>query len=334
MSYMKISGKQKAAIFLLALGEENSAPLLKELNEDELKEISRSIANLGEIKADLVDEVCKEFLNAAHYTNNMIGNVNSAERFLKEAVPANVANQIMEEIRGPSGHTMWKKLGNISDVMLANYLVNEHPQTVCVILGRIPTEQSARVLALFPQKFAMEVIDRIIHMESVPQKVIQSLEDTLCKEFMRNTISFQKNDSYGKMAEIFNTMERKHENRLLESLKEYSSDDAEKIKFLMFTFDDLKLLNEEDMALVISKVDRLELACALKGCSNDLRDQFFKCMSERSGKILKEEMMAMGAVKVKDMENAQANVVNIAKKMIEEGEIDELYSESSDEVIS
>lgn len=334
MSYMKISGKQKAAIFLLALGEENSAPLLKELNEDELKEISRSIASLGEIKTHLVDEVCKEFLNSVHYNNNMIGNINSAERFLKEALPANVANQIMEEIRGPSGHTMWGKLGNISDGMLANYLINEHPQTVSVILGKIPTAQSARVLAILPQKFAMDVIDRIIHMESVPEKVVQSLEDTLCKEFMRNTISFQKNNSYEKMAEIFNTMERKHETRLLESLKEYSSDDAEKIKSLMFTFDDLKLLDEEDMALIISRIDRPQLAFALKGCSNDLRDQFFKCMSERSGKILKEEIMAMGAVKVKDVENAQTNVVNIAKKMIEDGEIDELYSASLDEVIS
>ena len=228
---------------------------------------------------------------------------------------------IMEEIRGPAGRTMWDKLGNVNEQVLANYLKNEYPQTVAVVLSKIKSDHAARVLSVLPENFAMEVVMRLLQMETVQKEVLDGVERTLRSEFMSNLSRTQRQDSHEQMADIFNFLDRSTESRFMGALEERSSDSADRIKNLMFTFDDLTRIDQSGLQVLLRQVEKDQLAIALKGASDEIKDLFFQNMSERASKMMIEDMEAMGPVRVKEVDEAQSNVVNAAKKLADSGEI-------------
>ena len=185
----------------------------------------------------------------------------------------------MEEIRGPAGRTMWDKLGNVNETVLANYLKNEYPQTVAVVLSKIKPEHAARVLARLPEEFALEVVQRMLRMESVQKDILDKVERTLRVEFMSNLARTAKRDAHEHMAEIFNNFDRQTESRFITALEERSRDCAERIKALMFTFEDLGKLDPGSIQTLLRHVEKDKLALALKGATDTLRDVFFSNMS-------------------------------------------------------
>jgi flagellar motor switch protein FliG len=239
----------------------------------------------------------------------------------------------MEEIRGPAGRTMWEKLGNVSEETLANFLQKEYPQTVSVVLSKISSEHAARVLALLPENFALEVVHRMLRMEAVQKEVLEDVERTLRTEFMSNLARTQRRDSHELMAEIFNSLDRNVEGKFMEELEKSAPDSAMKIRSLMFTFEDLMKLDPSAIQTVIRAVDKDKLPTALKGATETLRDLFFSNMSERAAKIMKEDMAAMGPVRLKDVEEAQQYVVNVTKDLEGRGEIAIATGNEEDELI-
>ncbi len=237
-----ISGAQKAAILMLALGEEQCARLLALMHEDEIKDVSAAMSQLGPVRAEVVERLCADFTENMGNAGNLVGSFESTERLLQKSLPRERALQIMEEIRGPAGRTMWDKLGNVNEAVLANYLKNEYPQTVAVVLSKVKPEHAARVLVLLPESFAMEVVMRMLRMESVQKDVLEGVERTLRAEFMSNLARSARRDAHELMAEIFNNLDRQSETRFLAALEERNRDAAERIKALMFTFDDLQRL--------------------------------------------------------------------------------------------
>ena len=327
--YRSLSGPQKASILMLALGEDQCARMFSLMHEDEVKEISSAMAQLGSVRAELVERLCVEFSDSLGATGNLVGTFESTERLLQKALPRDRALQIMEEIRGPAGRTMWDKLGNVNEAVLANYLKNEYPQTVAVVLSKVKSDHAARVLTLLPESFAMEVVMRMLRMESVPKDVLDGVERTLRAEFMSNLARSARRDAHEMMADIFNSLDRQSEARFVAALEERNRESAERIKALMFTFDDLQRLSPQAVQVLLRSVDKDKLPIALKGASDSLRDLFFRNLSERAGKMLKDDIAALGPVKLRDVDDAQASVVNMAKDLAARGEIE--ISEGKDE---
>jgi len=330
---MRLTGPQKAATLMLALGEERAADLLSRMHEDEIRDISAAMANLGTIPAAAVEDLCREFAESIGQTGALIGTWESTERLLTKALPAERVAAIMEEIRGPAGRTMWDKLGNVNEGVLANYLKNEYPQTVAVVLSKIKSEHAARVLALLPELEATDVIMRMLRMEAVQKEVLDDVERTLRAEFMSNLARTSRRDAHEMMAEIFNNLDRGSEQRLMASLEDRNQEAAERIKALMFTFEDLQKLDPGSTQTLLRAIDKEKLGIALKGASEALRNLVFSNMAERAAKILREDMAAMGPVRLKDVDEAQMSIVNTAKELAARGDIVLADNKGDDELV-
>ena len=320
--YRTLTGIEKTAIFMLSLGEDHTAKLFQHMNEEEIMELSQTMATLGKVSANVVERLFMEFAEQMTSTNSLIGTMDSTERLLSKAgMSKDKVNAIMEEIRGPAGRNMWEKLGNVNEEVLANFLQKEYPQTVAVVLSKISSEHAARVLAMLPDTFGIEVIHRMLRMEAIQKEVLDDVERTLRVEFMANLARTARRDSHELMAEIFNNLDRAVEGRIMGQLEQSAPDSAEKIRSLMFTFEDLGRLDGTSIQTIIRAVDKDKLPLALKGATETLRDLFFSNMSERAAKIMKEDMGSMGPVRLKDVEESQQYVVNVAKDLESRGEL-------------
>lgn len=328
-----LSGPERAAVLMLSLGEEHSSPLWQLMDEDEIKEISQLMSNLGSVSASLVEKLLVDFVSQMSAGGSLLGSYESTERLLNRFLEQDKVSNIMEEIRGPAGRTMWDKLANVNETVLANYLKNEYPQTVAVVLSKIKPEHAARVLGAMPEEFALEVVQRMLRMESVQKDILDKVEKTLRVEFMSNLARTAKRDAHEHIAEIFNNFDRQTEGRFITALEERNRDSAERIKALMFTFEDLGKLDPGSIQTLLRHVEKDKLGLALKGATDTLRDVFFSNMSERAGKILREDMEAMGPVRLKDVDESQMRMVNVAKDLANKGEIMIANKQGEDELI-
>ena len=328
----RLSGPEKAAVVLLSLGEEH-IHLWQALDEEEIKELSAAMAGLGTVSASVVEELLIEFVSGLSGSGAIMGSFEQTQRLLTNFMPEDKVDSLMEEIRGPAGRTMWDKLGNVNEAVLANYLKNEYPQTVAVVLSKIKSEHAARVLGALPEDFALECVTRMLRMEPVQREILDKIEQTLRVEFMSNLARTSKRDSHEMMADIFNSFDRQTEARFIGALEERNRESAERIRALMFVFEDLSKLDPGGVQTLLRAVDKEQLALALKGASDNLREMFFSNMSERASKIMREDMESMGPVRLKDVDQAQMAMVQVAKDLAARGEIMLAGSGGDDELI-
>jgi flagellar motor switch protein FliG len=331
--YRALSGAEKAAILMLSLGEDHSTRLFALMDDEEIKEISACMANLGTVSSSIVERLFVDFADQISATGSLVGTHESTERLLAKALGADRVAMIMEEIRGPAGRTMWDKLGNVNESVLANYLKNEYPQTVAVVLSKIKSDHAGRVLTQLPESFAMEVIMRMLRMEAVQKEVLDDVERTLRNEFFTSLARTNRRDAHELIAEIFNSLDRNTETRFIAALEERNRDSAERIKGLMFTFEDLQKLDSGAIQTVLRGAEKEKIPVALKGASDPLKELFFSNMSERAGKLLKEEIAGMGPVRLKDVEEAQSYLVSVAKDLAARGEIVISDGSAEDELV-
>jgi len=317
----KLTGIQRAAALMLALGEEGGKPIWEQLAEDEVKELSAAIASLGRTPATVAEYLCSSFSAELGGLSNLNGSFETTERLLAAVMPPDKVKAIMEDVRGPYGRTMWDKLGNVNEAVLASYLRNEYPQTVAVILHKLKPDHAARVLTELPQDFAVEVIGRMLKLEVVQKDVLHQIEQTLRAEFMTNLARTQRSDPHEAMAEVFNAFNRSTEEALLGALEERIPESAERIRSLMFTFEDLGRLSPAAIQAVVGAAERGDLKLALRGAKDEIKDLFFGGMSERAGRLLREEIAALGPVRLRDVEEAQSNLVRVAKSLADSGAI-------------
>ncbi|THD62302.1 flagellar motor switch protein FliG [Phenylobacterium sp.] len=315
----KLTGPEKAAVVLLALGEDH-ASVWRGLEEEEIKVISQAMAGLGQVTAAVVEDLLVEFVSGMG-GGAITGSVELTQKLLASIMPGDKVDSLMEEIRGPAGRTMWDKLGNVNEAVLANYLKNEYPQTVAVVLSKIKSEHAARVLTCLPEDFALECVTRMLRMEPVQREILDKIEQTLRTEFMSNLARTSKRDSHEMMADIFNAFDRQTETRFITALEERNREAAERIRALMFVFEDLNKLDPGGVQTLLRTVEKDQLALALKGASDGLRDMFFSNMSERAAKIMREDMETMGPVRLREVEQAQMAMVQAAKDLANKGEI-------------
>ena len=328
-----LTGPERAGVLMLALGEQYGAKIWTLLDDDDLRQLSIVMSTIGNVDSHLVEALLLEFVGRLSSSGAILGNYDATERLMQQYLPPERVGGIMEEIRGPAGRNMWEKLANVQEEVLANYLKNEYPQTVAVVLSKLRAEHAARVLSILPEDLSLDVVTRMLRMESVQKDVIERVEQTLRTEFMYNLSQKRRRDAHEVMAEIFNNFDRHTETRFLQALEMANRDAAERIKALMFTFDDLVKLDAASAQTLLRNIDKDKLALALKGASEPVRQFFFGAMSTRAAKMLVDDMQALGPVRLRDVDEAQSLLVNKAKDMASKGEILISKSRGDDELL-
>src|SRR6201995_1822706 len=328
-----IPGPKRAAMLMLALGEQYGGKVWSLLDDDEGRELSVAMSTLGTGEAATVETMLLEFVSRMSASGALMGNFDATERLLQQYLAPERVNGIMDEIRGPAGRNMWEKLSNVQEEVLANYLKNEYPQTIAVVLSKLKPEHSARVLAILPEDMALDVVNRMLKMEAVQKEVIERVEQTLRVEFMSNLPHTRRRAAPEVVSESFNNFARQTETRFIASLEEDNRESAERIKALMFTFDDLIKLDSASAQTLMRHVDKDKLGVALKSANEEVKGFFLGNMSSRAGKMLLDDMAAMGPVRLRDVDEAQALLVNLAKDLAAKGEITLTKTRADDELV-
>ncbi len=328
-----IKGHLKAALMIVMLDQEISGKIWPLLTDDEIINICKALNNAPSLTPDITENLIINFIEGMTSATTGILNMSQTEKMLSSVLPSDRVNNLMEEIRGPAGNNIWEKISNVDDNLLVNYLKNEYPQTIAVILSRINPEQSAKILTLLPNNLSINIINRMLTIRPLQREIISKIEHTLRNEFMSNLSQTREGDNYGLLADVFNNFDRQTETRFLSVLEENNREAAENIKSLMFTFDDLSNLNSQAIQLLLRYIPRDQLVLSIKGASTKIRDYFFENMSERAKKTLNEDIEILGPVKLKDVDTAQTAIVNMAKDLAAKGEIEINKGNSNDELV-
>jgi flagellar motor switch protein FliG len=329
----ELTGPHKAAVILLLLGDEFGRPIWSELEDHEIRILSRAMTELGTVEAETVERVMVDFVAKLSNAGSVTGSYDRTEALLNRILPKGQVSTIMEEIRGPAGRNMWQKLANIEAAVLANFLKNEYPQTVAVVLSKIKADHAAQVLRMLPEDFSVDIVQRMLRMENIQKEALDHIEQTLRSEFVTTLSTTQRRDPHETMAVIFNSFDRQTEARFLASLDTLNKESARKIRALMFTFDDLQKLDPAGVQTLLRVVDKDTLARALKGANQQAKDFFFSGMSTRAAKNLQDDMLGLGPLRLKEVDEAQAKMVNVAKDLAEKGELVIAKNNGEDELV-
>jgi flagellar motor switch protein FliG len=319
----KLTGRRKAAILLVTMGPEKAASVLKNLEESEVEMLTIEIANLGKVTNEERKAVLEEFQNLTKAREMIIsGGIEYAKEMLIKAFGPEKAMQIIERLVSNLSVKPFEFMRNADVVQIVNFLQSEHPQTIALVLSFLEPRIAAQVLGALPENLQIEVIKRISLLERASPDVVKEVEKLLEKKFAG--VATQTLSAVGGLdtaAEIMNNLDRSTEKNIMERLTYESPELAEEIRRRMFVFEDILKLDDRSVQLVLREVNTQDLAVALKGASEELKQKIFNNMSKRAQQLLKDEIEFMGPVRVKDVEEAQQKIINIIRRLEEAGEI-------------
>lgn len=327
-----IPGPVKAAILLLALGDENGAAIWDMLEDDEVKKVSSIMAHLGAIKTDMLNDIARNFLDDVN-ASTLSGDTSSTEKILMNSLPRTKAKAILQELRTPENPSLWQKLSLINPDIIGKYLRSEYPQISAVILSRFEPDFSAKILAQFPTDLATDLINRIVKMDNIDEQSLTLIEDALSQEFTLSNKLATNTDHIEKISKIFNFLDKKAETRILSSLDDLNSQMSQKLRALLFSFDDLTKMSPASAQVLIRSIDRDILIKALKGATKNSREFFFAQMSQRAARALQDEIDILGPIRLKEVDEAQRTIVKLAKDLAAKGEIVLASNSTDDEMV-
>lgn len=322
-TFEELSAQQKAAIALVAFGPEVAALVLKGMNEADLEKITIQIANLRdvppEIEAKVIEE-CHQILMARQYVSQ--GGVDFASEILEKAIGATRAKEIMHRLESSFRTHGFSLLKDIDPKQLSGFFQNEHPQTISLVLTQLNPQQAAAVLSELSPELQAEVALRIATMEKISPEILHELEQTLESQFGSSSSRDLSTSGGAKViAEILNLIDSTAEKNILQSLEAEDAELAAEVKNMMFVFDDLVLLDDRSVQRVLKEVETKDLSIAMKATSDEVKGKIFSNVSERVAVMIKEEMEFMGPTRLSDVEAAQARIVEVIRRLEEEGQI-------------
>jgi flagellar motor switch protein FliG len=323
-SALPMQGARKAAVLALLLGEEQSAQMFKFLREEEIEKITKEVAALGSVQPEVGEKVLEEFhlmSKAAGYLTR--GGVEYARSLLLKSLGPDSARRILDRvIRSFESTAGFSALEKADPQQLSKFILGEHPQTVALILAHLNSNNAAQLVTLLPEDMRADVLTRMANLEEISPEVIRSISAVIDQRL--KTLGGPQRESYGgvrAVAELFNRLDRGVSQPVLETIEHESPDLAVSIRNLMFVFDDLASVEDQGLREIIQRVDKKVLTIALKGATEEIRQRFFNNMSKRASDMLKEEMDVLGAIRLREVEKAQQEVVAVARKLEEEGVI-------------
>lgn len=319
---VKYTGPQKAAILLLAFGEDIAAEIFKQMTEFEIKRIGSAMSRLGRVDSEVIDEIMEEFFIILQSNKKyFLGGNEFTKKLIQGAFKDDAANSIIDDLALESSATL-ESLELIDPKTLANFLRAEHPQTVALILAHLEPKKFGETLKLLPENVHTELILRIANLESVSPEIIDEIDEVLRNEIQRlGNVTSQQIGGVEPIVEMLNLMDKATEENILDRLEERDPDLAEQIRKLMFVFDDLVKCDDRGIQTILREVKPDMLKLALKTAAEGVKELIFKNMSLRAAENMKEEMGNAGPAKLQDVEAAQFAIVQIARRLNEEGKI-------------
>ena len=325
MSVGKMTGPKKAAILLLALGEDAAADVMKNLEEAEIQQVGYYMTRFTDVSPEELDIVLEEF-----YRNSVMAdegvNISSSPDFVKNALTkalgADRAKELSDNLRAGEEEAGLEALRYAEPIMISNYIRTEHPQTIALILSYLKNaEQSSAVLRDLPESLQADILYRMAVIESIPPGVISEMNEVLTEEMQSAGSMATSVGGVEPVAEILNSVDKATETRILSSIEETNPDLAEQIRELMFTFEDMALIDAKQMQLVMKDVDQADMVLALKTASDAVKELIFSSMSSRAAEMVRDDLENLGPAKISDVEAAQQKIIKVVKKLEEAGTI-------------
>jgi len=319
----KLTGRQKAAVLLISLGPELSAKVMKQLSEEDIEKITYEIANMDVVDAETQQEVLREFLELHEVQYYLLkGGVEYAKQVLEKSLGPAKANEYIRKLTAATKKYPFSSLRKTDPKHLVNFIGNEHPQTIALILSYLDPEQAAMVLSELPQDVQAEIAKRIAKMETTSPEIIKEVETVLERKlstFVGERFTFA--GGIQTVVDILNRVDRGTERTIIETLEQDDPELADEIRNRLFVFEDINILDDTAIRRVLREVDMKDLAKALKGASDELLNRILRNMSKRAGEMLQEEMEFLGPVRLREVEEAQQSIVQIIRRLDEAGEI-------------
>ena len=321
----RLNGSEKAAVLLLNLGEEMAGTVLKHMGQDEIQHLGNYMASIGQLSSTLARGVNEEFLRKTIGGGSKgfsVGNVSSVRKLLESALGDEAAENLISNLSVPTEEAGIETLRLLDGKTIANFLKNEHPQTIALILAHLDAEKSAEVLSLASESIRGEVAYRMATLDRIPPSVINDLDTILGNELAASgSGQTQLVGGIHAVAEILNYVDKSNENLIVTKIEELNPELAEEVRNLMFTFDDLIFIDDRGIQQMLREVSNEDLTIALRGAGDEVREKILDNLSERAADMIREDLEAMGPVRLSDVEKAQASITNAAKRLEDEGKI-------------
>ena len=318
-----MTGSEKAAILLLYLGNDVTSKVFEHMDDDEIKKISKSMAHLGHVPRSAIMQVVEDFTGVI---NPEAGIFSQGEEFVRKilvkALGPVKADMLMEELQASSYGDLVDILGNMDSKSIANFLSQEHPQTVAVILAKLKSKQTSEIISLLPQELQAEVVLRIADVEQVSPDILQEIDDVIRREIKSmGGVQRYKVGGVEKVVDMFNHFDRSKEKQILDKLDVLSPPLAEIIRKHLFTFEDIFKLDDRGIQAIMREVSNDTLTLAMKTSPDEVKDKIFRNISSRAAEMIKEDLEVMGPVRLSDVDKAQSEIIKVVRKMEEEGKI-------------
>lgn len=318
-----LSGRQKAAILLISLGPDVSASVYKHLSEEEIEKLTLEISNVRQVTAEQKEEVLEEFRQLALAQDYIAqGGIAYAKEVLEKALGPDKAMQIINRLTSTLMVRPFDFARKADPMQLLNFIQNEHPQTIALILSYLDPAQAGQILSALPQEMQADVARRIALMDSTSPEIISEVEQILERRLSATVMQdYTQTDGIEAVVEVLNQVDRSTERTILDALEIQDPELAEEIKRRMFVFEDIVTLDHRAIQRVIREVDNNDLMLALKVASDEVKNIIFRNMSTRMAETFKEEMEYMGPIRLRDVEEAQSRIVAVIRRLEEAGEI-------------
>lgn len=322
-SSAKLTGPQKTAILILALGDAFASEVFKKFERTEITAVSKAMAKLDTVTKEQAEEVLREFNQAMTIGKEMLyGGPEQVRKMISSNLDSDTARYILDELDFDSGPVPFKELGNVSPKILAQILRNEHPQTLALILGHLPPESAGNLLQNMAPGVRAEVLIRLAKLEAVAEEMLVEVDRVLQSQLIAiGGKEGRKVGGVNSVAEILNAIDRATEEEIMADIEEESAQLAEEIKQLMFVFEDIMKIDDRGIREVLKEISNEDLTMSLKTAPEELREKFFKNLSERAGNMIREDLEIMGPVKLSEVEAAQQNIVKQVRRLEAEGRI-------------
>jgi len=325
MSVGKMTGPKKAAILLLALGEDAAADVMKNLEEAEIQQVGYYMSRFTDVSPEELDIVLEEFYRNSVMADDGVS-ISSSPDFVKNALTkalgADRAKELSDNLRAGEDEAGLEALRYAEPIMISNYIRNEHPQTIALILSYLKdVDQSSTVLRQLPESVQADVLYRMAVIESIPPGVVAEMNEVLTEEMKTAGSMATSVGGVEPVAEILNSVDKATETRILASIEESNPDLAEQIRELMFTFEDMALIDAKQMQIVMKDVDQADMVLALKTASDAVKELIFSSMSSRAAEMVRDDLENLGPAKISDVEAAQQKIIKVVKKLEEDGTI-------------
>ena len=313
----RLSGPERAAILFLGLQQEQISKLMDHLNEDEIRTISRTMSRLGKVDPAIVEAVFGDFGESAASGGVIVGTTQTTERLLRSVLIGRdeLVDSILQEISGPPKSNTWERVTTVEAKTLADYLGNEHPQVAAVVLSQLFADYAAQVLAQLPAAYSADIMLRLLEVPTVNREILDDIERALRNDLGMDLVQDKKKDPHSYMADLIGRVNSDTEARLLGSLESASPEQAAMVRKHMFTFADLVRISATSIQALLQECDKSRLAMALKLSDDSQRQKFLSNMSERQAKMFRDELEAGGTPRKPEVEEAQKEIVLLAKAL-------------------